>query len=228
AFAERFGIINVNRFFAAHSDHPQIALVIKEPDQEGNIGGAWHTDHSYDVEPALGSILVARELPASGGDTKFASMAAAWESLDDATKEEIADLDAIHSSHHVFGSTAYTRGAGDDYEGRFGATDVADSMDDVIHPVVIVHPLSGKPTLYVNPGFTIGVVGMDEEKGRALLQRLFAHAAQPQHVTRFEWKSGSIAFWDNRAMWHNAMNDYPGQRRAMHRITIDGCPLERA
>ncbi|MEM9181138.1 MAG: TauD/TfdA family dioxygenase, partial [Pseudomonadota bacterium] len=103
AFAERFGDINVNRFFAAHPDYPQIALVAKEPDQKDNIGGGWHTDHSYDHEPALGSVLVARELPETGGDTMFASMYKAYETLSDEMKDRIDGLSALHSGKHIFG-----------------------------------------------------------------------------------------------------------------------------
>ena len=96
ALAERFGPININRFFAAHPAHPEIAMVAKEPGQTDNIGGGWHTDHSYDLEPALGSILVARVLPETGGDTWFASMYAAYDTLDAATKAEIDGLNAVH------------------------------------------------------------------------------------------------------------------------------------
>jgi len=102
-FANRFGDINVNRFFTALPDFPQIAMVSKEPDQVANIGGGWHTDHSYDHEPALGSILVARELPEFGGDTWFTSMYKAYESLSDGLKETLEGLSAVHSAKHVFG-----------------------------------------------------------------------------------------------------------------------------
>jgi taurine dioxygenase len=100
------GAININRFFAAHPRYPEIALVVKEPDQQHNIGGGWHTDHSYDFEPALGSILVARELPPQGGATAFASMYAAYEALPPALKEQVDGLHAVHSARHVFGSKA--------------------------------------------------------------------------------------------------------------------------
>ena len=227
AVARRFGSINVNRFFTAHPAHPEIALVVKEPEDVGNIGGAWHTDHSYDPEPALGSILVARELPPTGGDTLFASMAAAYAALDDATKEEIGTLRAVHSARHLFGSETVVYGEGnDDYEGRLGNASEADALEDSVHPIVIAHPISGKSTLYVNPAFVIGVVGMEREAAFELLHRLYEHASAERFVHRFEWKPGSVAFWDNRAVWHNALNDYPGHRRVMHRITVDGTPLE--
>ena len=224
AFAERWGDINVNRFFTPVDGYPQIAEVRKEPDQATNIGGGWHTDHSYDAEPAMGSILVARELPPKGGDTMFADMAAAYDALDDEMKAKLDGLDAIHSSKHIFGvQSAYKEGS--DVNERLHNADAADALDDVVHPVVITHPLSGKKILYVNAAFTIGIKDMPQEESTALLMQLYQHAQQDQFVTRFEWKPGSIAFWDNRATWHYALNDYQGERRVMHRITLEGCAL---
>ena len=224
AFAERWGDINVNRFFTPVDGYPQIAEVRKEPDQATNIGGGWHTDHSYDVEPAMGSILVARELPPKGGDTMFADMAAAYDALDDEMKAKLDGLEAIHSSKHIFGGqSAYKEGS--DVKERLHNADAADALDDVVHPVVITHPLSGKKILYVNAAFTIGIKDLSQEESTALLMQLYQHAQQDQFVTRFQWKPGSIAFWDNRATWHYALNDYQGERRVMHRITLEGCAL---
>lgn len=227
ALARRFGPINRNRFFTAHSDHDEIAMVSKEPADIGNIGGAWHTDHSYDTAPALGSVLVARELPETGGDTLFASMAGAYEALDASTKEQIRCLRAVHSARHLFGSDTTDYGEGNnEYAGRLGNAAAADALVDVVHPMVIAHPISGRATLYVNPAFVIGIEGMESESANDLLHRLYAHASGDKFVHRFRWERGSVAFWDNRAVWHNALNDYPGQRRIMHRVTIDGCALE--
>jgi taurine dioxygenase len=96
AFAERFGTININRFFKAAPGYPQIAEVRKEPNQKTNIGGGWHTDHSYDQVPALGSILLAREVPPRGGDTLFASMSHAYDALSDGLKRTLESLRAVH------------------------------------------------------------------------------------------------------------------------------------
>jgi alpha-ketoglutarate-dependent taurine dioxygenase len=226
AFAERWAPINVNRFFAAHPDYPQIAMVAKEKEQKDNIGGGWHTDHSYDVEPAMGSILVARELPESGGDTMFASMYRAYETLDEATKTQIDGLQAVHSAKHIFGSSGATYYKTTDAGGeRIGNAAAADVLADVTHPVVVTHPLSGKKALYVNPAFTVKIVGMSDEASKDLLMRLYAHAMDQSNAYRFQWKPGSVAFWDNRSTWHWALNDYHGQRRIMHRITLEGCAL---
>ena len=227
-FARRWGSLNVNRFFTPHPRFPDIALVVKEATDAANIGSGWHADHSYDREPALGSVLVARELPAHGGDTLFASMYAAFDALSSGTQRALEALRATHSARQSFGSTAYEGDEAETYAGRLGNAAVADSMPDVSHPVVIRHPISGRKALYVNPEFTTGIEGIDDTEGLALLNQLYEHCQHADFVGRFSWEPGSVALWDNRAMWHLAENDYPGQRREMHRITIDGCPLEPA
>lgn len=226
AFAARFAPINVNRFFAAHPQFPEIALVAKDVDQKDNIGGGWHTDHSYDDQPALGSILVARELPDEGGDTLFASMYAAYEALPEPMKAKLSSMDAVHSAKHIFGQAEDTYyNQTDAGGGRIGNATVADRLADVVHPVVVTHPISGRKALYVNPAFTVRFDGMTAEESKPLLDELYAHAVTPSFVHRFKWEPGSIAFWDNRATWHYALNDYHGRRRVMHRITLEGCAL---
>ncbi len=220
AFARRFGPININRFFKATETHPEIAEVRKEKDQTTNIGGAWHTDHSYDQEPALGSVLVARDLPQTGGDTLFASMYRAYDALSDGLKDTLSRLRAVHSSRHVFGAQGAYRGEGGQ---RIGNAQAA--TQDAIHPVVITHPLSGRKALYVNPAFTLHFEGWTQEESGPLLSYLYTHATHEAFTTRFVWQPGSVAFWDNRATWHYALNDYHGDFRLMHRITIEGCEL---
>jgi taurine dioxygenase len=224
AFAESMGPININRFFKAMPSHPQIAEVRKEPEQTTNIGGGWHTDHSYDQIPALGSILLAREVPPRGGDTMFASMGLAYDALSDGLKKTLKGLRAVHSSRHVFGVKAHA--AHPDRQGRLLNAELA--TQDAVHPVVIRHPETGRPTLYVNSNFTTHFEGWTVRESKPLLEFLYQHAARPEFQTRFKWQEGSIAFWDNRATWHYALNDYQGERRLMHRITIEGVPLEAA
>ena len=220
AAAGRFGAINVNRFFTPLPEQPQVALVLKEPQHETNIGGDWHTDHSYDQAPALGSMLYAKEVPESGGDTMFANMYRACEALSPGLRETLEGLRAVHSSRHIFGPRGYHASRGDD---RYGNAERA--TQDAVHPVIIRHPRSGRAALYVNPGFTVRIDGWTELESRPLLDYLFRVAARPEHTCRFQWRPGSVAFWDNRATWHYALNDYPGERRLMHRVTIDGCEL---
>lgn len=222
-FAERFGTININRFFKAVDGHAQIAEVRKEADQKYNIGGGWHTDHSYDLEPAQCSVLYAHEIPETGGDTLFAGVGAAYDALSDDFREMLSGLRAVHSSRHVFGAEAQQ---GDLGEGRLGNASAA--TQDAIHPVVIAHPATGRPLLYVNPGFTIRIEGWSKLESTMLLEFLYAHIARPEFQTRFNWTPGALAMWDNRATWHLALNDYPGQRRYLHRITVEGGPLAAA
>lgn len=217
AFAEAWGEINVNRFFTPVPDFPKIAEVRKEPDQKLNIGGGWHTDHTYDQIPALGSMLYALEVPERGGDTMFANTCLAFDTLSDGLKETLCDLRAVHSAAHVFGRRPQAKGEWGD---RMGNEDQADV--DAVHPVVITHPLSGRKSLYVNPGFTLRFDGWSAEESQPLLEYLYRHVARPEHTYRWVWRKGSMAFWDNRATWHFAINDYQGQRRLMHRITLDG------
>lgn len=221
AFAERWGRIDVNRFFKPVDGWPMIAEVRKEPDQESNIGGSWHTDHSYDEAPAMGSILYAREVPAVGGDTLFASMYLAYETLSDGLKRTLDGLRAWHSSRHVFGTGGSA--ARLQSEGRVGNPELA--TQDALHPVVITHPDTGRRALYVNPGFTVRFDGWTEAESKPLLHFLYRHASRPELTCRFRWEVGSLGLWDNRATWHFAMNDYPGRRRVMHRITVAGVPL---
>jgi len=219
-FAERFGEINVNRFFPKVDGYEKIAAVVKEKDQKVNIGGGWHTDHSYDQIPAMGSILLARETPPVGGDTLFACMYKAYESLSDGLKKTLEGMNAVHSSRHVFGDQAEYQKSLDD---RLSNTELA--TQDAVHPVVITHPESGRKALYVNPGFTIHFEGWSAAESKPLLDYLYHHATLIEHTTRFKWAEGSIAIWDNRCTWHYALNDYHGARREMHRITVEGSPL---
>ncbi|MGB2044184.1 MAG: TauD/TfdA dioxygenase family protein [Porticoccaceae bacterium] len=222
-FARRFGDIVVNKFFKTTAEHPEIAEVRKEKTQQTNIGGGWHTDHSYDDEPALGSILVARTLPITGGNTRFADLAAAYDALPDDLKKRIEGLYAVHSNKHLYGEN-----------GLYRITDLAeqlggmDRVGDATHPVVIRHPQSGRKVLYVNPGHTIQFQDWEFADSRELLDELYAHVTQPQFTCSFNWQPGSVTFWDNRRTWHMADNDYQGQQRLMHRITLAGAALTAA
>jgi len=219
-FAKRWGEININRFFAKVEGYDQIAEVRKDADQKINIGGAWHTDHSYDQIPAMGSILLAKETPKIGGDTLFANMYRAYETLSDGMKKTLEAMKACHSSRHVFGPhTGYSEASNQ----RIGNPELA--TQDAIHPVIITHPESKRKALYVNPEFTVNFEGWTVEESKPLLDYLTEHTTQQENTTRFQWEPGSVAFWDNRCTWHFALNDYPGETRLMHRITVEGSAL---
>lgn len=167
AFARRWAPIDVNRFFKAVPGHPEIAEVRKEPEQKTNIGGGWHTDHSYDPEPAMGSILLARELPEEGGDTLFANMYRAFETLSPGLQRTLEGLRAVHGSAHIFGKG----GVNDQNPEGAARYENQDKVGaDVLHPVVIRHPLSGRQALYVNPAFTLRFEGWSADDSRPLLE----------------------------------------------------------
>jgi taurine dioxygenase len=130
-------------------------------------------------------------------------------------------LRACHSSRHVFGAGAMARRG--DLNGRIGNPELA--TQDAVHPVVIRHPETGRKALYVNPGFTLRFEGWTDDESRPLLDYLYRHAVTPEFTCRFRWREGSLALWDNRSTWHFALNDYQGERRLLHRITIQGTPL---
>ena len=218
-FAERWGKVNVNRFFTPVEEESRVAMVLKEPQHIGNIGGQWHTDHSYDDIPAMASMLYARELPSRGGDTLFASMYGAYEALSPGMKKKLIGLRAVHSSRHVFGAQ---KKLGD----RFQNADQA--VQDAIHPVVISHPESGEPALYVNPNFTLRFDGWTQDESTPILNYLYQIAIRPENTIRYPWSVDTLAIWDNRCTWHYAVNDYHGEKRLMHRVTLEGTRLTAA
>ena len=226
-FAQKFGAININNYFTPLQNHSEIAVVEKLPHQQMAVGDGMHTDHSYELSPACGSILVARQVPKEGGDTVFVDMSKAYESLPISIKHRINTMRAVHSSEHIFGRPRIDAGTGKPLYNDASALKNA-LQKTTTHPVVIKHPTSGKTVLFVNPAFTTHFEGMTCDESKQLLNILYTHALQPQHMHRFKWSPNSAVFWDNRAVWHCAMNDYAGQHRLMHRITIDGEPLEPA
>ena len=221
AFARKWGKVNVNRFFKPVETHPEIATVLKEPDHREAVGEDWHTDHSYDQVPAMGSILYAVETPPVGGDTAFSSMHSAYMALSERFRSMLDGLKAWHSSRHAFGPDVKSEGT---ETGRFLNPGLA--TQDALHPVVITHPLSGRRGIYVNETFTTHIDGWTPAESAPLLQQLYAHCARAEFTCRVRWKKGTLGMWDNRATWHKAINDYHGHRRLMHRITIEGVPLQ--
>ncbi len=219
AFARRFAEVDVNKFFTPVAGHPEIAEVRKEPGQLTNIGGGWHTDHSYDAAPARGSILVARELPPTGGDTEFLHTGEVLGSFDDAELAELRTVRARHSNHHVFGAQT----------GYAVETDIEmhnpELTGEAVHPVIVRHPETGEESLYVNVAFTVGIEGEDDETGKATVDRLIQAIADHSTTVRLRWEPGTVAMWDNRNTWHKAHNDYHGHRRVMHRVTVAGSEL---
>ena len=220
AFAARFGPLQRHPMIRLDDENPEILRIVKDKEDRKNFGGDWHTDLSYLEKPALGSILCAREVPVMGGDTLFANMYLAYETLSPGLRERLDGMRAVHSTRRSYGDGGRQAG----YIGEEGSMPVArqDAPPEAEHPVVRTHPETGRKALYVNEVFTLRFAGMTEEESRPLLEYLWRHAARPEFTCRFRWRTGSIAFWDNRATQHYAINDYHGARREMHRITVEG------
>ncbi len=215
---QRFGDLNVHPYYEALPGHPEILPVLKEPEAAENIGGTWHSDVTFLPEPALGSILYALEVPPAGGDTMFSSQYHAYDSLSDGMKEMLDGLRAIHSSD-LFTDKARRAAAN---ANRSSKLIEIDETVESSHPVVRTHPETGRKCLFVNRVFTRRIDGWTAEESRPLLHYLYKHSARPEFTCRFRWRQGSIAFWDNRCTQHYALNDYPGYRRTMHRVTVEG------
>ncbi|MDX1434552.1 MAG: TauD/TfdA family dioxygenase [Gammaproteobacteria bacterium] len=222
AFSRRFGELEIHT--ARHwllPDHPEI-LVLSNRGEKGtkpivNGGAFWHSDITYKAKPPLGSLLYALEVPPEGGDTLYADMYGAYETLDEETKRRLEGLRAIHRY-----ADRYRQMSKEDKERPpLDAAQLAE-VPDVEHPLVRTHPETGRKALFVNEGFTVGIVGMDESEGRALLERLFAHSISPELVYRHRWRAGDLVFWDNRCTMHRATEYDLRHTRAMHRTTIQG------
>jgi taurine dioxygenase len=220
AFGRRFGELQVHDFVEGMEQHDEILEVRKEADEKLNFGGGWHTDVSYLERPALGSVLYAHEVPEYGGDTLFANQHLAYETLSDGMKTMLEGMTAIHSARRPYGVNAPRSFYTGPSSMKFYFTEEAHA--EVEHPVIRTHVETGRKSLYVNRTFTIRFKDMTEAESAPLLEYLWEHAVRPEFTCRFRWQKNSIAFWDNRCVQHNAINDYHGQRRVMHRVTIEG------
>jgi taurine dioxygenase len=193
-----------------------IAEVRTSAGQSAVLGGTWHTDHSYDSAPAMCSILSAQQLPPYGGDTHFASMTAAYEALSPGLKKILTSLRAWHSDSSFS-------------ESNVGLESNLDAFrNPVLHPVIIKHPVTNEPCVYVNGDFTTHFENWSREESFALLSYLYTFVTQPIFTARVVWEPGMVAIWDNRLVQHYATADYAGNTRLMHRITVEGVPLESA
>ncbi len=220
-FSRHFGPLNIHPFVKAMPGHPEILEVLKEPGDAMNFGGLWHIDLTFLEKPPLGSILYAREVPESGGDTLWTNLNLAYDALSDGMKEMLDGLVAVHSAVKVYGPADETGFRADKTSMHLDQTDEA--LETIEHPLVRTHPDTGRKCLYLGgASYLRRFKDMTEEESRPLIQYLASHAVRPEFTCRFRWKKDAIAFWDNRCTQHFALNDYHGQRRLMHRTTIDG------
>lgn len=218
-FGRRFGELTVHPF-SPHDEKAPILIKFRNDETNAPFGtDVWHSDETFRAQPPMATILCAKEVPAVGGDTMFASMSAAFDGLSSRMKEFISGLEAIHDLkpfRTLFGNTEDDRRRLQHFELMYPPQ---------VHPVVRVHPVSGRKVLFVNPQFTLAIKDMDERESRVLLDTLFYQALIPEYQFRHRWAPHTIAMWDNRSTQHYAVNDYYPQRRFMERVTVAGGPV---
>jgi taurine dioxygenase len=214
AFARRFGEPMEYPQLKGLPESPMVTPVIKLEHERNNFGGIWHSDTTYLETPPLGSMLLAKEVPAAGGDTMFANQYMAYEALSDGLKKTLDGLIAVNTSAKA--EVTKTR------EDRMKAEGQVLKVLTGEHPIVRTHPETGRKALYTSVAHTACIKGWSEKESLALLHYIWAHQTRPEFTCRFRWHPGSLAFWDNRCAMHNPINDYHGFRRVMHRITLRG------
>jgi taurine dioxygenase len=221
AFARRLGRPEVHPIANGMQEHPEIIRVLKPAGEQAFFGTSWHSDNSFFEKPTSFTILYGDTIPPVGGDTLFASMERAWETLSEPMQRFLAPLSAVHSASRAYDP----RTTGDaKYRGEAPITYTFSERiyDEVEHPVVRTHPESGRRSLYVNPMFTQRIVGLTRHESDALLAMLYAHAVRPELTCRLRWSAGALAIWDNRSLQHYAVDDYADFERVMYRITLEG------
>lgn len=217
--ALHFGPYGTDPFFGSVPGHPHIAQVRRDADEKTKIfAETWHSDWSFLPAPPQATLLYGNVVPPVGGDTLFANQVAAWDALPPSMKALLRDKQGIHSARR-----GYAR------EGMYGERDQGRSMairygDDALatqtHPIARVHPETGRTALFVSPGYTIGIEGLDDGEAQALLVELFRHQVRDDFVYRHRWSAGMLLMWDNRCVIHAATGGYDGHARLLHRITL--------
>jgi alpha-ketoglutarate-dependent taurine dioxygenase len=194
--------------------HPEIYAL---DSSTGGFADVWHTDVTFVRRPPLGSVLRAVVLPPTGGDTQWADLELAYESLSEPVRRLADQLVAVHDGTREFGYYLAQREERTKWEGEeFRA------LVPIEHPVVRVHPETGRRSLFVNPGFVSHLKDVSDAESRSLLDLFYAHITKPEHIVRHRWSVGDVVMWDNRSTVHYANRDYGDRRRVMHRITLRG------
>lgn len=216
-FAARFGDLHIHPIYPNIPEQPEV-LVLDTAVTDVTDNAIWHTDVTFLPTPALGAVLAAKQLPAYGGDTLWASSSAAYEALSQPLQTLLDGLTATHDFTRSFPLE------------RFGTTaedleryhEVQRKHPPLSHPVVRTHPVTGRKGVFINEGFTTRINELQANESDALLRFLFAHATRPEFTIRWRWQENDVAFWDNRITQHYAVDDYRPVRRVMHRATILG------
>lgn len=223
AFSRRFGPLQIHVLHQFQlANHPEILIVSNvvengKPIGLGDAGHFWHSDLSYKEKPSLGSLLHAIELPAQGGDTLFANMHTAWETLPPALQRKVEGLRAEHTYLARYAELQKRS----PWRPNLTPEQIA-QVKPVVHHVVRTHPETGRKALFVSEHFTTRIIGLPDEESRALLDELFAHSVKPAHVYRHQWREHDLVFWDNRSLLHLAGGTPDDLRRVMYRTTIEG------
>ncbi len=219
AFGRRFGPIAAYPFMEGLPEAPEVFEIVKLETDTKNFGGAWHSDMAYAETPPLGTMLYGMEIPGAGGDTMFANTALAYEALSDGMKAMLDGIIGINSA-------ALKRSGGRANSFKKASAMKSKNADrfemEAEHPIVRTHPETGRKALYVSRGHTACLKDMTEAESLPLIDFLADHCVRPEFTCRFRWEPGSLALWDNRCTLHFAIDDYPGQRRRMRRLTIKG------
>jgi taurine dioxygenase len=220
AFAERFGELSVHPFSPNRGDNPEVIVLDYGADNPPALTDVWHADETFRATPPFATLLCAKVVPAVGGDTLFASMTAAWDGLSPRMQAHVEGLVAEHDFlpfRTLFGSDA---------ESVARLRTIEDRFPKQWHPVVRVHPQTGRRLLYVNPQFVTRIVGLPAAESRLLLDYLYAQARVPEYQFRVRWEADMLVMWDNTAVQHYAVHDYYPQRRSMERVTVAGGPVD--
>jgi alpha-ketoglutarate-dependent taurine dioxygenase len=176
----------------------------------------WHTDVTFVKRPPLGSILNAKVIPPSGGDTMWSDQGAALRDLSPSLQNYLSTLHAVHDGRETFKNALKQFG-----KAKWEGTQF-EELEPVVHPVVRTHPETGEKVLFVNPGFTSHIVELDRPESDVLLSFLYAHSVRPEFTVRYHWSAGDIGFWDNRSTQHAVVGDFGAQHRLIQRVTLKG------
>jgi taurine dioxygenase len=218
AFARRFGPIFIHPNFATVMEDPEVVMVRREPGDVSYVGEDWHADTTMCAEPPMGAILYGIDVPPYGGDTMFANQYLAYDALSPTMKRLLEGLRAVHTDINIAGPQA----SKNKLRSTKNRDDDAWRETRSLHPIVRTHPDTGRKCLFVNHSYTVGIEGMTDAEGKALLSFLLDHGHRPEFTFRFRWHKGSIAFWDNRSAKHIALGDTGPFRRLMRRVQISG------
>jgi taurine dioxygenase len=226
-FAGSLGAFGADPYVEPLPDCPHVIAVRREANETAPIfGSLWHSDWSFQATPPSATLLYGAVIPPRGGDTVFANGYAACEALSPTMRRVLGDLDGVHSAAPAYGPKGLF--ARDDASRSMRIIVSADAERSEAHPILRRHPESGRPTLYVNHVYTVGIDGMRVDESRALLEYLFAHMTHEDFVYRHRWEPGSLLMWDNRCVVHYADGGYEGHRRVMYRSTLAGERPQRA